>query len=94
MYKETAPATLGMDEYIKIKKIQNVFALDPATGNYVHMKDGSEFYLSLNGIQINIDFKPYRIVQGTWPEFIGTIEKVRRILCQLKFKRDCPHKKF
>ena len=43
-------------------------------GNYVHMKDGSEFYLSLNGVQINIDFKPYRIVQGTWPEFIATIE--------------------
>jgi hypothetical protein len=73
MYKETAPTAPGMDEYIKIKRIQNVLDIDPATGNYIYMKGGSEFYLSLNGVQINIDCKPYSIVQGTWPEFITTI---------------------
>lgn len=72
-YQRTAPTAPGMDEYIKIKKIQNVLDIDPATGNYIYMKGGSEFYLSLNGVQINIDFKPYSIVQGTWPEFITTI---------------------
>jgi len=73
MYKETTPTAPGMDEYIKIKRIQNVLDIDPATGNYIYMKDGSEFYLSLNGVQINIDCKLYSIVQGTWPEFITTI---------------------
>ena len=37
-YQRTAPTAPGMDEYIKIKKIQNVLDIDPATGNYIYMK--------------------------------------------------------
>lgn len=73
MYKETAPTAPGMDEYIKIKRIQNVFDIDPATGNYVHM-EGGEFYLSFNGIQINIDPEFHSIIGIRIPVSITPLE--------------------
>ena len=73
-YQRTAPTAPGMDEYIKIKKIQNVFDIDPATGNYGHMKAGREFYLSLNGVQINIDPEYNSILGDRMPVSITPIE--------------------